>query len=236
MIYPRELVEARLIRRYKRFLCDVRLANGEVIVAHLANPGAMTSCLEDDALVRLLESDDPKRKLRFGVEQIRVGGTWIVVNTGRANAVVGEAIRAGAIAELVGYPVIEAERAYGEGSRVDFRLSGRGTAWVEVKTATMRLGDRAVFPDARSERAMRHLGDLVGVVAAGDRGVLVFAVGRGDVSAVAPADTVDPVYGRTLRDAVARGVEVVAYRMEPSGGGLTLGEALPVAIDGGVGP
>lgn len=231
MIYPRELVEARLIRRYKRFLCDVRLVSGEVIVAHLANPGAMTSCLADDAPVRLLRSDDPKRKLAWGVEQIEVDGTWIVVNTGRANTVVGEALRAAQIPELVGYPIVEAERPYGAGSRVDFRLSGRGVAWVEVKTATMRAGGRALFPDARSERAIRHLGDLAGVVAAGDRGILVFAVGRGDVSAVAPANRVDPEYGRVLRAAVAAGVEVVAYAMVPSPVGITLGDAVPVELN-----
>ena len=231
MRYPVPLVEARLIRRYKRFLCDVELPGGEIVVAHLANPGSMKTCLEDDAAVRLAYSDDPKRKLPWAVEQIRVGGTWIVVNTARPNAVVGEALTSGAIPELAGYPLVEREKPFVNAGRVDWLLSdGDRKAYVEVKNATMREGDRAVFPDARSERALRHLDELRAVVRSGARGVLLFHVGRGDADAVAPADAIDPDYGDALRDAVKHGVEVLAYRCLVAADGLRLGERLPVVL------
>lgn len=231
MRYPVPLVQARLIRRYKRFLCDVELPGGEVVIAHLANPGSMKTCLEPDAAVRLALSADPKRKLPWGVEQIRVDGTWIVVNTARPNVVVGEALAAGAIPELAGYPLVEREKPFVDSGRVDWLLSdGDRKAYVEVKNATMREGDRAVFPDTRSERALRHLDELRSVVRSGARGVLLFHVGRGDATAVAPADTIDPDYGRALRRAAGEGVEVLAYRCVVAADALRLGERLPVML------
>lgn len=233
MRYPAPLVEARLLRRYKRFLADVELPGGQIVVAHLANPGSMRTCWEDGAPGRLLHSADPKRKLPWSVEQIQVGGAWIVVNTARGNVVVGEALSAGRIPELAGYGKIERESAYESGGRCDWRLSSAAppaTAWVEVKTATMKDGPRAIFPDSVSERATRHLGELVARVEAGDRAVLLFCVGREDVESVAPADAYDPAYGRALRESARRGVEVLAWRVRITPEGLDLDRPLPVDL------
>lgn len=231
MNYPGPLVEGVLVRRYKRFLCDV-LIDGEAITAHLANPGAMTSCLADAAPVRLWRSPDPKRKLAWGVEQIQVDGAWIGVNTARANSVVAEALREGRL--LGPLSAVEPEQRYGldgSTSRADFRVVSNGAvAWVEVKAVSWREGDGALFPDARSERAERHLDDLVRVVARGERAILVFLVMRGDVNRVAPADARVPSYGKALRAAIAAGVEVIARRCELSDAGLVLGEPLPVVV------
>ncbi len=231
MFYPRPLVEARLLRRYKRFLVDVELPGGEIVVAHLANPGSMKTCWEDGAAGRLLRSDDPRRKLPWSVEQIRIGGAWIIVNTARGNVVVGEALAAGRVPELVGYGTIDREPRYESGGRCDWRLRDPGrTAWVEVKTATMRDGDRAIFPDSVSDRATRHLAELTARVEAGERAVLLFCVGREDVASVSPADGIDPVYGRALREAARRGVEILAWRCRVGVDGLDLDRPVPVVL------
>ncbi len=230
MQYPSPLCEGAVIRRYKRFLCDVVLPDGSETTAHIANPGSMLTCWEPGAPCRLLKSDDPKRKLPWSVEQIQMAGAWIVVNTGRPNAIVGEALLAGRIPSLSMYPTVRREVAYGTDSRVDFLLEGDGCAFVEVKNATMKAGDRAIFPDSVSERATKHLRELMAVIDDRTRAVLLFHVGRTDVNAVAPADAIDPVYGRTLREAAAAGVELLAYRAVPGAEGVVLGGAVQVEL------
>lgn len=223
------LTPAVLLRRYKRFLADVRLPDGTEAVAHLANPGRMTSCLREGETPVLLAVG--AGKLPWSVELARPAEDWVLVNPGRANAVVGEALREGRIPALAGYPSLRSEQRYGENSRIDWLLEGpRGRAWVEVKNVTLVRGRLAAFPDAVTARGARHLAELERVVADGDRGVLVFHVGRGDADAVAPADDVDPVYGAALRRAVAAGVEVVAVRAEVGPAEITVGPALPLRL------
>lgn len=226
--YPRPLVEAALVRRYKRFLAEVRLADGAVVTAHCPNPGRMTSCLAPEAPCRLLPSDDPRRRLAWTLEQVRVDGTWIGVNPQRANAVVAAGIAAGLVPSLAGLGPIAREVAPEPGTRFDLRLGP--ACWVEVKQVTLRVEPgRGAFPDAVSERALRHLAALRARVEAGERAALLFAVARADVDVVEPADAVDPRYGVALRAAAAAGVELLAYRVEIRADGLCLAE--PLAID-----
>lgn len=228
MKYPFPLVEARLLRRYKRFLCDVELPCGALVVAHLANPGSMKTCIAAGATCRVLDSANPKRKLRWSVEQIRVGDTWIMVNTARANAVIAEALAARQIPEVAGYDSIEREPRYPSGGRADFRLRFHDrAAWVEVKSVTLKWGACAAFPDAKSERAARHLVELSRRIDASDRAAVLFFVGRSDTDRVSPAHHIDPAFGRAVLAAQARGVEILAYRCDVRADGLDLGERLP---------
>lgn len=223
------LTPALLLRRYKRFLADVRLPDGTEHVAHLANPGRMTSCLRDGETPVMLAVGGGK--LPWAVELAQPAEDWVLVNPCRANAVVGEALREGRIASLTGYSSLRSEQRYGEGSRVDWLLEGdRGSAFVEVKNVTLVRGREAAFPDAVTERGARHLAELARVVAAGDRGVLVLHVGRRDADVVTAADDVDPAYGRALRRAVDAGVEVLAFCADVCPDGVTLGEPLPVRL------
>jgi sugar fermentation stimulation protein A len=143
------------------------------------------------------------------------------IHTGRTNALVREAMLVGVIPETAGYGGLKGEVMAGAGFRVDFLLSGHPTrpdCYLEVKNVTAAVQDGvALFPDAVSERASRHLRELITKVRKGERGMLCFCVQRDDVTEVRPADAIDPVYGRTLREAMAAGVEVVAYvaRMSP---------------------
>lgn len=230
MNYPSPLVQGTFVRRYKRFLCDVILPDGTEVTAHVANTGAMTGCTAPDAPVRLSHSSDPKRKLAWSVEQIRVGGHWICVNTARPNRVVEEGIEAGRVPELAGYPTVRREQRLGE-SRVDLLLEGDGPrCWVEVKNATLLDGDRIVFPDARTARGTRHVGELEQAVRAGDRAVLFFHVGHEGGASVGLAEQVDPDYAAAVRSAVGAGVEVLAWRAAMTERTLALSEAVPVSL------
>ena len=233
MLFPEPLVGATLVRRYKRFLADVTLDDGTSITVHCPNTGSMLGCDAPGSRVWLSRSRNPKRKYAYTWELVEVdGGTLVGINTGRSNALVREAIESGVIGELGGYRDIRAEVPYGnEGSRADFLLSGaRRDCYVEVKNVTAAVSDGiALFPDAVSTRGTRHLRELMAAVTeSGERAVLLFCVQRTDVGEVRPADDIDPEYGRTLREALAAGVEALAYRAEMNPAAVVLAEPLPV--------
>lgn len=230
MEFP-ELVYGHLIKRYKRFLADVRLDSGEEVTAHCANPGSMKSVLEPSPRVWLSRAR-PGRKLPFTWEVAELEGARVYVKPAGANRVVAAALAAGRIEELGGYDVIEPEIKYGTGSRIDFLLTGSsGRAYVEVKNVTLGLGGgRAAFPDSVTVRGTKHLLELLRVVEQGHRAVLVFCVGRTDATSVEAAADIDPVYARTLSEVAARGVEVIAYGGDISENGFRLARRIPVRL------
>ncbi len=227
-------LQARLLRRYKRFFADVETREGEKLTVHCPNPGSMRGLLVPGAPVRLSTSDDPRRKLRHGLEMIRIGRTWVGVNTMRANQLAARALEAGAIEGLEGYATVRREVAAGEGTRLDFLLSeGRcdpRPAWVEVKSATLADPPLARFPDSVTERGRRHAEELARLANRKTRAVLLFLVQRADCDRVAPADDIDPAYGKALRRAAKRGVEVRAVSVKVGARGLLLQGALPVDL------
>jgi sugar fermentation stimulation protein A len=231
MKFARKLVEGRLIRRYKRFLADIQLP-GEVITAACPNTGSLMGCADAGSRVWLSESDSLTRKYRHTWEIVEVGEVMIGINTSLPNALVAEAIGAGAIAELAGYASLRREVAFGEErSRVDLLLEDphRKPCYVEVKNVTAAAsGGVALFPDCVSERGAKHLRELMRLKAAGLRPVQLYCVQRGDVREVRPADGIDPQYGRTLREALAAGVEVMAYRAKVTATEIRLEERIPV--------
>lgn len=226
------LERAVLLRRYKRFLADVELADGSVETVHCPNPGRMIGCLPERGEVVLRVSDNPKRKLRKTLQTVRVGAEWVNVDTLLPNTVVGDALREGRIKELAGYAKVRAEVQSSTGSRIDFLLEDeqRGRCWVEVKSTTLVEDGVAKFPDAVTARGKKHLEELARLVQAGDRAVIFFFVSRADADSFAPADEIDPAYAAALRTAVTRGVEALAYnaRVEPHE--LQLGRRLPVKL------
>ncbi len=219
MKFDLPLHQGVLIRRYKRFLADVRLQDGTELTVHCPNSGAMTSCSEPGRPVIISDSQNPKRKLRFTWEMIQMPDAWVGVNTANPNRAVAGFIEAGQIPELVGYRGLRREVKYGrEGrSRIDILLEDaeheRPRCFVEIKNTTLRSGEHAAFPDAVTTRGLKHLEELEDVVANGDRGVIFFFVGREDCLRMRPADEVDPAYAQALRRVAGSGVEVLAYRM-----------------------
>ena len=221
------LTRGTLIRRYKRFLADVRLEDGREITAHCANPGRMTSCQEPGWPVWLSWHGNTKRKLKWSWELTRnPDQAWILINTARPNHVVREGIEAGLVEGLSGE--VRSEVKVGD-SRIDLVV---GEALVEVKSVTlMHAPGEASFPDAPTERGRKHLAELARAARSGRRAVLFWMLSRDDCASVRPADWIDPAYGRALRSAVADGVEVLAHRMVIDEGALRLGEAAEVLLD-----
>jgi sugar fermentation stimulation protein A len=154
------------------------------------------------------------------------------INTGLSNLLVREAIVEGAIKELQGYTQVRREVRYGtNNSRIDLLLEGHSSkpaCYVEVKNVTLMEDRVAFFPDAVSARGTKHLEELIGVVHQGQRGVLCFCVQREDVIEVRPADSIDPVYGKTLREALKEGVEVMAYQGRVRVEEIKLHKRLPI--------
>lgn len=228
-------MDGTLLRRYQRFLADVRLADGRVITAHTPNTGSMLGCAEPGSRVWLREVDNPKRKYRHAWELVEnAAGTMIGINTGVVNRLVSEAIHNGVAHTLQGYASLRQEVRYGsENSRIDLLLedAARPACWVEIKNVTAVDPDgTAFFPDAVSARGSKHLRELMQVVAQGQRGVICFCVQRGDALAVRPADEIDPLYGRTLREALAAGVEAVVYRARVTPQEVVLDTVLPIVL------
>lgn len=225
------LEQAILLKRYKRFLADIRLANGEEMTIHCPNTGSMKNCWAPETPCWFSRSNDPKRKLPGTLEITSTPDGFLAgVNTGRPNKLVREAIESGVIAELQGYSEIRPEVKYGdENSRVDLLLiDGERRCYVEVKNTTLGVGDgRVLFPDAVTTRGAKHLRELMAMVEQGHRAVLVFCVQHSGAQSVGPADEIDPVYGQTLREAMDAGVEVLAYGCDLSAEEINLKSALP---------
>ena len=224
------LVSGTLIRRYKRFLADVQLGDGSTITVHTPNSGSMMGCAIPGSPVLLSLSPNPGRKYPHTWELVQVGGTWIGVNTGLPPHLTREGIENGTVSELQGYSRIRAEVPYGE-SRLDLLLEGdKPPCWIEVKNVTLVEHGHALFPDAVTTRGQKHLRELMRIVKGGERGVIFYVVQRCDAVAMAPADQIDPSYGSLLREAVACGVEALAYRSAVSPEGIRLDMRLPVLL------
>lgn len=236
MRFEPPLRKARLLRRYQRFLADVEFPDGQRLTVHCPNTGAMLGCDRPGSLVWLSRAANPARKYAWTWELVEAElGVLVGIHTGRSNRLVREALSDGLLPELRGYMDIQAEVRSGHGYRADFFLSGHPyepDCWLEVKnvTAAVERGV-ALFPDAVSERASRHLRELLARVRAGQRAVLCYCVQRPDVHAVRPADAIDPTYGRNLREAVYGGVEVLALGAHVSPLAVTLERRVTVSIE-----
>ncbi len=217
MYFDTPLYEGTLQKRYKRFLADIRLDNGELITAHCPNSGSMKGYKEEGLRVWVSKSDNPKRKLAYTWEIVEdSSGEKIMVHAARANALVKEAIEDGRIEALMDYDTLRQEVKYGlQNSRIDLLLE-RGTSrcYVEVKSVTLKEDETLMFPDAVTSRGQKHLQELMEVQARGDRAVLFFAVLRQGGEGFRAASHIDPEYARLLDEAMAKGVEVIVYQVE----------------------
>lgn len=232
MEFSAPLQPAQLVRRYQRFLADVVLPGGESLTVHVPNTGSLLGCVAPGLPVWLSDSGNPERRYRFTWEQVAVGEARVGINTHLANRLVGEALDSGLLPGLRNYITKRSEVRYGvEKSRVDWLLSGPRLpdCYLEVKNVTAAVDQGiALFPDAVSTRATKHLRELMGMVREGARAVLVFCVQRDDVTQVRPADQIDPDYGRTLREALEAGVEAYALRATLDEHSVRLTHLIPI--------
>ena len=234
MRFPTPLVPARLIRRYKRFLADVRLDDGREVTAHCPNPGAMLGLDAEGSRIWLEPNDDPKKKLKYGWRLVELhGGHMAGIDTGVPNRVVKEALLARRIPALADYATIRPEVAYGENSRVDFLATEPGLpdAYVEVKNVHLRrTGELAEFPDCVTTRGAKHLGELARVAETGHRAVMLYLVQRTDCTEMTLAGDLDPGYRAAALDAAARGVEMMAGGTQITTEGVWLDQPMPVTL------
>jgi sugar fermentation stimulation protein A len=238
MQFNPSLKSATLIKRYKRFLADVQLENGDIITIHCANTGAMTGCAEPGSTVWFSTSDNPKRKYPNSWELCQTAAKHtICVNTLRANQLAVEAIQNGVITELRDYDTLQTEVKYGqENSRIDIVLTSatQPDCYIEVKSVTL-LDDtiddethrgQGYFPDAVTTRGQKHLRELIEEVRNGRRAVLLFTVLHSGIEKLSPALHIDASYSRLLKHAQEEGIEVLCYKAALSDKGMELKSAV----------
>ncbi|HCX73082.1 MAG TPA: DNA/RNA nuclease SfsA [Candidatus Cloacimonas sp.] len=223
MEFSQTLVKGYFIKRYKRFLTDIKLENGKVVTAHCPNSGSMRSCLGTYWPTRLSTSDNPQRKLKYTLEMLYNGKTWIGVNTYLANQIVAEAISKAEIKELIGYTNLTREVKYGQNSRIDILLENEEEkCYVEVKNVTLVEAGNYLFPDAPTQRGQKHLHELMQMKKQGHRAVMFYLIQRQDGKIFAPASHIDPEYSKLLKQAYKQGVEILPYRTKVSPEKITL--------------
>lgn len=220
-----------MIKRYKRFLADVQLSDGTIVIAHCPNTGAMTGCAEPGWDVWLSKSNNPKRKLLYTWEVVLTDQHhWIGINTQKANLLVKDAIQENKVAELTGYQTLKAEVKFGEeNSRIDFLLTDpeKIDCYVEVKSVTLLDNNAGYFPDAKTLRGQKHLRELSIIASQGKRAVLLFCVQHTGIQSVQVAKHIDPDYAKQLKQAMLNGVEILCYGCEIDSEKIYINQSLP---------
>lgn len=226
------LIKGELIRRYKRFLADVRLEDDQVVTAHCPNTGSMTGCAEPGWPVYLSPQDNPNRKLKYTWELVQAPDSLVGVNTAVPNRLVKTAAGYGAIEALAGYENIRSEVKVGAHTRLDLVLESpeRRTCFVEIKNCTLVEAGIAFFPDAVTTRGQKHLDELARLTGQGARGVIFYLVQRMDGEQFKPADHIDPEYGRMLRQVVEAGVEAVACDVKIDLERIRIHRSVPIVL------
>ncbi|MCB2190952.1 MAG: DNA/RNA nuclease SfsA [Deltaproteobacteria bacterium] len=230
MEFDQPLVPGRLIKRYKRFLADVRLADGGKVTAHCPNSGSMLTCLEDDAPVYLSRASNPKRRTPYTWEMIYINNGWVGVNTMAPNFLAARAAEERALKVFAGARAVRREVKVNAHTRLDMVVErAKGPLYVEVKNVTMVQGGVARFPDSVTTRGAKHFETLMQLKAQGADAAMLYVVQRGDAAYMGPATDIDPTYAKLFHQAREAGVELVAVRAEVNPIGIRLVRRLPLA-------
>lgn len=231
MKFSTPLIHGHLIKRYKRFLADIELPNGETLTVHCPNTGTMLSCSTPGSPVALSISDNPKRKYPHTLEMVQDNSTWVGVNTSRTNGLVAEAILDGSVTEFGRVDKIKREVKTSDHTRLDLQLFSQSEEiYVEVKNCSLAENGCAMFPDAVTTRGTKHLNELIRLKSEGKNCCIFFLVQRMDADKFSPAAHIDIVYAETLRQAADKGVLVIAYQAEVSPESIKVRHSLPLQI------
>jgi sugar fermentation stimulation protein A len=231
MHFENALTRGRLVQRYKRFLADIELENGQIITAHCANTGSMAGLSAPGLTVYLSHSSNPKRKLAWSWELVKLESGLVGVNTAQPNRLVAEALADKKIAPLAAYPHIRPEVKYGKKSRIDFLLTGADLpdCYVEVKNVHFsRKPGLAEFPDSVTTRGARHLAEMALMVEQGHRALTIYVIQRTDCTSFALAGELDPAYVAAYQKAKSAGVESLAFSCEINPQAISLAQSLPI--------
>ena len=237
MQFPTPLLRGTLIQRYKRFLADIRLDNGEAITATCPNTGSMMGLTTPGLPVWVSTSDSPTRKYKHTWEMLEVdlgkGPGLVGINTNHPNVLVSEAIMGKRVAALKGYNSLRREVKYGANSRIDILLesAGKPPAYVEVKNVhMMREAGVAEFPDSVTARGLKHHLELGQMVREGHRAVMVFLIQRNDATRLTFARDIDPNYAAGLAEALEIGVEAIALKCALTPEGISVQKSVPIKV------
>lgn len=230
MLFNHPLQPAKLLRRYKRFLADVELADGRRLTVHCPNTGSMMGCDAPGLPVMISRSPNQKRKYPHTLEMVQVKGNWVGINTSLTNKLIREALEGSLFPELGPFDQIKAEVTTGN-SRLDFLLrNGNQSTYLEVKNCTLARGVAAMFPDAVTSRGAKHLQELLRLHQEGHRAALIFCVQLQNVDHFEAARDIDPFYAATLAAVAGQGVLVLAGQALVTPTGITVNKRLPVII------
>ena len=227
------LISGQLIKRYKRFLADVRLDGGQVVTAHCPNSGSMAACSQPGQDVYLSSHDNPKRKLKYTWEIIHMPDSWVGVNTLVPNRLVKNAIENEQVVDLAGYDSLRPEVKTAQGSRLDLMLQGpeKDTCYIEIKNCTLVDNGVAMFPDAVTQRGRKHLFELERLKSEGNRCLMFFLIQRMDAEVFKPAAHIDSAYADTLRKVhLDGGVEILVYDVHIDLKYIRLNRQIPFAL------
>ena len=232
MHLPQTKQSAVLLKRYKRFLADVRLAGGQTLTVHCPNSGSMRGCSTPGSPVVISRSDNPARKYPWTLEMVQEDGVWIGVHTGRTNTLVREGLENGVIDDFGRILTITPEVVVSARSRLDFLIeTDQGRVYVEVKNCSLAQDRTALFPDAVTVRGTKHIAELTRLSEAGFGTAVLFCVQRGDADRCRPAAEIDPVYARAVASAAARGVQFLAYQAEVRFEAITITRKIPFQLE-----
>lgn len=231
--YPSGCRTGRFLRREKRFFVYIEM-DGEEVAAHTNNTGTMLGLLRQGALALLSPAKDPSRRLKWTLEALELpeGEAWAGVNTLVPNRLLNALFSAGLLPWAAEYTMLKREAVNGE-SRLDGLFTGPGLPplWVECKNVTLVKEGAAAFPDAVTERGVKHLQSLMRLKAEGHRAAMLYIIQRPDGRYFRPADEIDPAYGKALRQARDAGVEIYPLVVHVKEDGIHYGGPLPVAAD-----
>ena len=232
MKFTKSLIKGKLIKRYKRFFTDVKL-DKEVVTAHCPNTGSMKGLLDKDNEVYLLPNNDPKRKLKYGLEIIKTRKNFVGVNTHMANRIVQHALENNLIKELKNNDQIKPEVFFNKETRFDFLIEkNKQKSFVEVKNVTLfRNKDTAEFPDAVTTRGTKHLLALIDAIKKGYKSYLLFLVQIQNMEKFKIAKDIDKEYYNNYLIAKKAGVNFLAYRCDISSKKIFIDKKLKIIND-----
>ena len=232
MEFTKSLIKGKLIKRYKRFFADVKL-NKEIVTAHCPNTGSMKGLLDKGNDVYLLPNDNPKRKLKYGLEIIKSRKKLVGVNTHMANKIVKHGLENNLVNELMNSDLIKPEVFFNKETRFDFLVKKKGQkSFVEVKSVTLfRNKDTAEFPDAITTRGSKHLLTLIDAINKGYKSYLLFLVQIQNMKYFKIAKDIDEEYYKNYLTAKKAGVNFLAYRCDISSKKIFVEKKLKIIDD-----
>ncbi len=231
MFFSPFLEQGILLKRYKRFLADIRRADGSLLTVHCPNTGAMRRCSSAGSLAAFSLAVNPGRKYPHTLEMVQDNGVWVGVNTSRTNSIVREAIVQGKIRQWQDVDHIQGEVRISSKTRLDFCLTHRDstTTMVEVKSCSLAENNLALFPDTVTVRGTKHLDELTTLAGSGQKSAIFYLVQRQDAQAFRPAAEIDTRYAQSFIKAVNAGVQALVYQVEISPAGIEVVRELPFA-------